>query len=228
MPTLEEQLLGRIDLNQLGKGTSLSADFAVQKSQSSAALSPRSISADNSENRDNARESTSLPSLTKSLGVDSPKKAKSPRSKSRKKITIDTEKIDGTTKKEVRILDSPRKEREVKIDSPRKEKDDKIDSPRKEKSDKPDSPKNSKSDNKLDSPRTSAKTDSPRDSKTDNKTDSPRKADSGTVAANNSSSSLRKDEFKEYSTVLAGAAEFERNEAADSSEDEAALKRSSK
>lgn len=118
MPTLEEQLLGRIDLNQLGKGTSLSADFAVQKSHSSAALSPRSLSADNSENRDSARESSSLPSLTKSLGVDSPKKAKSPRSKSRKKITIDTEKIDGT-KKEVRI-DSPRKE--VKIDSPRKRK----------------------------------------------------------------------------------------------------------
>jgi Ran GTPase-activating protein (RanGAP) involved in mRNA processing and transport len=218
MPTLEEQLLGRIDLNQLGKGTSLSADFAVQKSHSSAALSPRSLSADNSENRDSARESSSLPSLTKSLGVDSPKKAKSPRSKSRKKITIDTEKIDGT-KKEVRI-DSPRKE--VKIDSPRKEKEVKIESPRKESND---TPKNSKSDNKLDSPRTNAKTDSPRNSKSDTKTDSPRKENGD---ANNSSSTPLK-EFKEYSprTAEAGAAEFERNETADSSED-TALKRSSK
>lgn len=228
MPTLEEQLLGRIDLNQLGKGTSFSADFGVQKSHSSAALSPRSISADNSENRDSARESASLPSLK----LDSTKKAKSPRSKSRKKITLDTEKIDGT-KKEVRI-DSPRKE--VKIESPRKEKSD---SPRNNA--KTESPKNSKTDNKLDSPRNNAKTDSPRNSRNDNKTDSPRKEGStvsetinsstnnGNNNATKTTTTPRKLEFVEYSPrkIEPGAAEFERNEAADSSE-ETALKRSSK
>jgi len=195
MPTLEEQLLGRIDLNQLGKGTSFSADFGMQKSHSSMTLSPRGArSAENSENRDGARESTSLPTLN----LDSPKKAKSPRSKSRKKITVDTDKID-SPKKEVRI-DSPRKE--VKIDSPRKEKTDA----------KTDSPKNSKSDNKEDSPRKNAKTDSPRNSKNES---------SNTSDAKNSSSTPRKIVIPEYSPrrVEPGAAEFERNEAADSSDE---------